>query len=228
MKQRLFLVIFLSLLIATVVQNGYTKTWIEDFSEAQLDSWKKGRDPDDNVTWQTKDGHLDIWIDPIPRVILQDYNLEFVGFPIKTDKLRVKVSVLEKVNGTPGILIGQRDHDMNIARRVYRFCTNMIWGPSAFPAQHPDVRFDIKNEIEIIFAKGHFQLLSEGKQILEFDEPNLPTIDVLGIAVYLGEVPLVHTVLDNFIISGPTIPSNGKLDVLPRGKAAEMWGRLKQ
>ena len=234
MKRILFLIISLSLLICAAVQNGYTKTWVEDFSEAQLDSWKK-TDQHNNSSWQTKDGHLDIWIDPIPRVLLQYYNLEFIGFPIKVDKLRVKVSVLETVNGTPGILIGQHDDNvgpvnqkLNITRRAYRFCTNFIYGPRAFPSQHPDVRFDIKNEIEIVFDKGHFQLLSEGKQILEFDEPNLPFIDSLGIAVYLRQVPLVHTVLDDFIISGPSIPSNGKLDVQPIGKAAVLWGELKR
>ena len=227
MKRRLFPIISLSLLIAAVVQSGYTATWVEDFNEAQLDSWKKEIEQDNNATWQPKDGHLDIWIAPIPGVLLQDYNLEFIGFPIKAEKLRVKVRVLEKVNGTPGIILGQRDHDMIITRRSYSFCTNMIWGPSAFPAQHPDVLFDIKNEIEIVFNKGRFELSSEGKQILEFDEPNLPFIDALGIAVYLGEVPLVHTVLDDFIISGPTIPSNGKLDVQPSDKAAMLWGRLK-
>ena len=231
MKRRLFLVIFLSLLIAALGQSGYTAAWIEDFSEAQLDSWKKEIEQDKNATWQTKDGLLDIWIDPIPGVIVQDYNLEFIGFPIKAEKLRVKVSVLEKGNGTPGILIGQYDHEfreMNISRRSYTFCTNFIWGPRAFPAQHPNVRFDIKNEIEIIFNKGHFQLLSEGKLILEFDEPNLPFIEAIGIAVYLREVPLVHTVLDDFIISGPSIPSNGKLDVQSSGKTAVLWGRLKR
>ena len=230
MKRRLFLIIFLSLLICTVVQSGFTGTWVEDFSEAQLDSWKENGDQDNRATWQTKDGLLDIWIDPIPGVHLQYYNLEFIGFPIKAEKLRVKVSVLEKGNGMPGILIGQYDHEfreMNITRRSYRFCTNFIWGPRAFPHQDPDVQFDIKNEIEIIFNKGHFELLSEGKLILEFDEPNLPFIEVIGIGVYLKQVPLVHTVLDDFIISGPTIPSNGKLDVQPIGKAAVLWGRLK-
>ena len=228
MKRRLFLIISLSLLICAVVQSGYTGTWIEDFSEAQLDSWKKEIDEDNNATWQPKDGHLDIWIEPIPRVIWQYYNLEFVGFPIKAEELRVKVSVLETANGEPGILIGQHDHDMNITKRAYSFCTNFIWGPSAFPSQHPDVQFNMKNEIEIVFNKGHFQLLSEGKQILEFDEPNLPFIDLLGIAIYLGEVPLVHSVLDDFIISGPSIPSNGKLDVQTSGKTAVLWGRLKR
>ena len=233
MKRRLFLIIFLSLLICTVVQSGFTGTWVEDFSEAQLDSWKKEMEQDKHATWQPKDGLLDIWIDPIPGVHLQYYYLQFIGFPIKAEKLRVKVSVLEKGNGIPGILIGQYDHEfreMNITRRSYTFCTNFIWGaPRAFPAQHdPFVQFDIKNEIEIIFNKGHFQLLSEGKLILEFDEPNLPFIEVIGIAVYLKQVPLVHTVLDDFIISGPSIPSNGKLDVQPSGKAAVLWGELKR
>ena len=233
MKRRLFLIISFSLLICAAVQNGYTSTWVEDFGEAQLDSWKKEIGHGNNATWQTKDGHLDIWIDPNPLALLQYYNLEFIGFPIKADKLRVKVRVLETVNGTPGILIGQHDdnvgpedHNLNITRRAYRFCTNFIYGPRAFPSQHPDVRFDI-NEIEIVFNKGHFELLSEGKQILEFDEPNLPFIDSLGIAVYMRRVPLVHTVLDDFIISGPSIPSNGKLDVQPIGKATVLWGRLK-
>ena len=233
MKRRLFLIISLSLLIAAVVQSGFTGTWVEDFSEAQLDSWKENGDQHNHATWQTKDGLLDIWIDPVPLALLQDYYLEFRGFPIKADKLRVKVSVLEKVNGTPGILIGQYDHEfreMNITRRSYSFCTNFIWGPIAFPSQRPDVQFDIKNEIEIIFNKGHFQLLSEGKQILEFDEPNLPFIDALGITIYMKgrRLPVVHSVLDDFIITGPSIPSNGKLDVQSSGKVAVLWGRLKR
>ena len=236
MKRRLFLIISFSLLICAAVQNGYTSTWVEDFSEAQLDSWKENGDQRNHATWQPKDGHLDIWIDPAPLALLQHYNLEFIGFPIKADKLRVKVSVLETVNGTPGILIGQHDDNvgpvnqkLNITRRAYRFCTNFIWGPFAFPAQHQFVQFDIK-EIEIIFNRGHFQLLSEGKQILEFDEPNLLTIDALGIAVYMmgRRLPVVHTVLDDFIISGPSIPSNGKLDVQSYGKAAVLWGELKR
>ena len=228
MKRRLFLIISLSLLICAAVQNGYTKTWVEDFSEAQLDSWKKKGDQGNHATWQTKDGHLDVWIDPIPGVLRQHYHLVFIGFPIKAEELRVKVSILETVNGEPGIRIGQYDHDLNITRRSYCFTTNFIWGPRAFPTQHPDVRYDIKNEIEIVFDKGHFELLSEGKQILEFDEPNLPFIDCLTIAVYLRQVPLVHTILDDFIISGPSIPSNGKLDVQSYGKAAVLWGELKR
>ena len=237
MKRTLFLIISLSLLICAIVPNGYTGTWVEDFSEAQLDSWKENGDQHNNASWQTKDGFLDIWIDPIPLALLQNYKLEFIGFPIKADKLRVKVSVLETVNGRPGILIGQYDDDvepinqnLNITRRSYTFCTNFVWGPRAFPSQHPVVPIDIKKEIEIIFNKGHFQLLSEGKQILEFDEPNLQTINALGLAIYMKgrNLPAVHTVLDDFIISGPSIPSNGKLDVQPSGKAAVLWGELKR
>ena len=236
MKHKLFLLISLSLLICAVVQNGYTGTWVEDFSETQLDSWKENGDQRNNASWQTKDGHLDVWIDPKPIALWQYYNLEFIGFPIKADKLRVKVSVLETGSGTPGILIGQHDDNVgpvnqksNITRRSYRFCTNSIWGPFAFPHNNPFVQFDIK-EIEIVFNRGHFKLLSEGKQILEFDEPNLLSIDALGIAVYMKgrNLPVVHSVLDNFIITGPSIPSNGKLDVQSIDKAAVLWARLKR
>jgi hypothetical protein len=230
MKRRLFLIISLGLLICAAVHNGYTNTWVEDFSEAQLDSWKSN-DQHNRTTWQTKDGHLDVWIDPMPRVLRQNYHLEFIGFPIKAEELRVKVSILETGNGEPGIRIGQYDHDLNIvntARRSYCFTTNFIWGPRAFPTQHPNVRFDIKNEIEIVFDKGHFELLSEGKHILKFDEPNLPHIDCLGLFVYTSEVPLGHVLLDDFIISGPSISSKGSLDVQSDGKAAVLWGELKR
>ena len=173
MKRRLFLIISLSLLICAVVQNGYTGTWVEDFSEAQLDSWKKNGDQRNNASWQPKDGHLDIWIEPEPFALLQNYNLEFIGFPIQADKLRVKVSVLETGNGTPGILIGQHDDNvgpviqqLNITRRSYTFLTNIIYGARAFPSQHPkDVKFDIK-EIEIVFNKGHSKLfLKENRSL---------------------------------------------------------------
>ena len=236
MKRILFPILSFSLLICAVVQNGYTGTWVEDFSEAQLDSWKEYLDQRNKASWQTKDGHLDVWIEPEPFALLQDYNLEFIGFPIKADKLRVKVKVLETVNGTPGILIGQHVdffeliQELNITRRSYIFLTNIIYGPRAFPSQHPkDVQFDIK-EIEIVFNRGHFKLFSEGKQILEFDEPNLPTIDALGITVYMKgrNLPVVHSVLDDFIITGPSIPSNGKLDVQSSGKTAVLWGELKR
>ena len=41
-------------------------------------------------------------------------------------------------------------------------------------------------------------------------------------------LPVVHSILDDFIITGPSIPSNGKLDVQSSGKTAVLWGELKR
>ncbi|MCE2402983.1 hypothetical protein J4G08_19130 [Candidatus Poribacteria bacterium] len=141
----------------------------------------------------------------------------------------MKVSVLETHNGKVGIFIGQYDNNGFVSRRTYKFFNNWILGPIEFPDQQPDIEFDI-NEIEIQFEKGHFQLLSEGKLILEFDEPNLPTIDCLGIIIFTDQVRHASFQLDNFIISGPTVPAHGTLivRVRPKGKAAVLWGELKR
>ena len=228
MKRILFLIISLCMLICTTFRSGYTKTWVEDFNEIQLSSWKEFEDVDNRTTWQPKDGHLDVWVERIPRAFFQRHHLEFIRFPLHAEQLCVKVTILEVENAKAGIFIGQYTHDRNVIRRSYEFSQDFIWGPGEFPDQDPDVQYDIKNEIEIVFDKGHFELLSDGEHILKFDEPNLPHIDCLGLFVYMAEVPLGHVVLDDFIISGPSIPSNGKLDVQSYGKAAALWGELKR
>ena len=70
--------------------------------------------------------------------------------------------------------------------------------------------------------------MSEGKRILEFDEPHLPTIDCLGLIIYTHQVRLASLQVDDFIISGPNVPAHGTLNVRPKGKATVLWGELKQ
>ncbi|RKU15752.1 hypothetical protein C6501_06210 [Candidatus Poribacteria bacterium] len=205
--------------------------WVEDFNDGHLDSWTEDKNQKERkrVTWQAKDGHLDVWIQPLlAKALIQTYELEFTGLPIKAEKLRVKVDVLEAHNANVGMLIGQYDWTGGIFRRTYKILHKSIWGPIEFRGQNPDVRYENLKEIEIVFNKGHFELLSEGEHILEFDEPNLPTIDCLGIVAYTTEVPLAHFVMDNFVISDLVAPEEKSLNINAKGKAAVLWGELKQ
>ena len=205
--------------------------WVENFSDSELKSWKqpKSQIDDNRSTWKTKDGTLDVWIEPLQHhANIQRYILEFVGFPIKAKTINVKMDILEAVNSSVGIIIGQRTPDGNIAKRTYDFLHHSIWGPIAFKGQVPKVNFGTLKDIEIDFNNGHFELLSEGEHILEFDEPNLPYIDVLGIIAYTSEVPLSHFVVDNFIISNVANQNNEKLSVNAKGKATILWGEIKK
>jgi hypothetical protein len=205
--------------------------WVEDFSDGQLDSWTeaKHQKEDKRTTWQAKEGHLDVWIEPWQaKALIQTYELEFTGLPIKAEKLRVKVDVLEAHNANVGIFIGQYDWMGGIFRRTYKILHKSIWGPIEFRGQNPEGVYENLKDIEIVFDKGHFELLSEGEHILEFDEPNLSTIDCLGIVAYTTEVPLAHFVMDNFIISDISAPEEKSLNVQAKGKAAILWGELKK
>lgn len=204
--------------------------WIEDFNNEDLSSWKQPKyQTYKRSTWQAKDGLLDVWIQPIPsHALIQTYELEFVGFPIKAESLRVKVDVIEAHKSNVGIFIGQYSWDGGISRRTYKILHKGIWGPIEFKRQSPDGGYGDLKEIEIFFNKGYFELLSEGEHILEFDEPNLKTIDCLGLIAYVTQDPLAHFVMDNFIISDVVEPVNKSLNVQAKGKATLLWGKLKQ
>ena len=205
--------------------------WVERFSNDRLDSWTqpKHEAEDKRATWQPKNGLLDVWIQPIPsHAFIQTYQLEFTDFPINEKELRVKVDVLEAHNANVGILIGQYDENgIGTARRTYKFLHKSSWPAIEF-REAPDVKYENLNDIEIVFKNGHFELLSEGKHILEFKEPKLPTIDCLGLIAYTSEVPIAHFVMDNFIVSKSTAPFPGSLSVQAKDKATILWGELKK
>ena len=221
------------ILLYSGVQGTPAKTWIEDFNQGDLKSWIK-HDPNGRTTWQAKGGHLDVWLEPFHHQVLRgaDYELVFIGFPLKAEKLTVKVTILDDQNASAGIFIGQFNDRGSISRRTYKFFQGGIWEPIEFAPQLPNNPFAFgqsaaKNEIKIVFNKGDFQVVSDGKHIIDFHEPNLPTVDCLGIIVH-AIPPLGHVVLDDFIISGPSIPSNGSMSVCPKDKATVLWGELKR
>ena len=67
-----------------------------------------------------------------------------------------------------------------------------------------------------------------GEQILEFKDNNFKTITLIALTVITGEGRGFHAVLDNFVISGPTIPQGPPFPVHPSGKLAVSWGQLKR
>ncbi len=233
----LFLILCMLLFIQG--QMVLAETWIENFSN-NLDSWKEYDDHFDGgiwapkTVWESKNGTLDVWIDPPPTPgIYERFPLEFIGFPIKTKELNVKVKIVEATKASVGILIGQYDARGGIFSQTIKFLHLPFFGY----AIRRSPRFDMVQvankvekppfpleDIEISFNEGHFKFISERQLLIEFDVPQLTTIDCLGIIAYVerGAGVIGEFVLDDFEISAPTF-----YDVRPKGKAAVLWGELK-
>lgn len=220
----LFLII--SLLIFVHGQMVTAEPWTENFDDENLDSWKVVNEPLRVDSWQVKKGHLDYnFTHPEGKLFIRYTDtLEFNGFPLNTEKLNVKLTIVDTFNSMVGIVIGQYTHNnTNAWRGTYKFFQTSVWSPRDFPGQQPEIEYNIEKDFEIIYNKGDFQLRSENKHILEFHDPNLQTVNCLGIIAYVDQKRLASFQVDDFVISGPNI-----LDVRSKGKAAVLWGELKQ
>lgn len=241
MKHIFSLSLILCILIFASIKVADAKTWVEDFNTASFDSWTKHEhDPENRSTWQPKDGHLDVWIQPQPPPGGFDgFPLAFIGFPIEAEKLNVKVKILEARNASVGIFMGQYDDFGRVINRTIKFLHepafgSPIWKPKGFEliqkAKNNNPTPAPLEEIEISYNKGDFEVSTKEKFLVKYHVPELPTINCIGIIsiVGLGRGVVAHFVLDNFVISGPTVPAHGTLNVRPKGKAAVLWGELKQ
>lgn len=234
----LFLIICALIIIQGQIVNA--ETWIENFSN-NLDSWKEYDDHFDGgiwapkTIWEAKGGRLDVWIDPPPTPgIYERFPLEFIGFPIKAKELNVKVKILEATSASVGILIGQYDDRGSVLNQTIKFLHRPFFGFAIRRSPRIDMAevankvdkppFPLK-DIEISFEHGHFKFFSERKLLIEFDVPQLPIIDCIGIIAYVerGAGVIGEFVLDDFEISAPTF-----YDVSPKSKAAVLWGELKR
>lgn len=226
----LFTLFLIITLLCVSGQMLTAETWVENFNEDNLDNWK-GHGERNWHTWQVHDGKLNFQYNkPLgPLIFLYRAIISFTGFPLQEKQLRVKLTILETLNTRVGIFIGQFEN-----QRTYKFYHNNRWlndflqVPDGIPNRKPDVVYDDLKEIEIVFDNGHFELLSEQKLILEFREPNLPHIDYIGIISYTDQKRFANILVDNFTISGPNVPAHGSLNVRSKGKAAVLWGELKQ
>ena len=223
--------LFLVIIITVICFQGkivFAGAWTDNFSSGNLDSWEIPQDRLGVSTWQVKNGHLDFrFSHPEGKLFIRyTCDLLFNGFPINHDRFRVKLTILDTHNSMVGIVIGKYttiNNRDNYWRSSYKFFQRSVWPPIDFPGQQPDMRLDIDKDIEIVFDKGHFELKSNGKHILEFEDTNIQTVDCLGIIAYVDQKRIASFQVDDFVISGPTI-----LDVRPKNKAAVLWGKLKQ
>lgn len=258
-------VFFTLILIITVVcvqiQMVFAATWIENFNGNNLDSWKVYEEhfdkgiwgPDEN-RWKTKDGMLDVYIDPPPTPgIFAIFPIEFVGFPINVNELNVKVDIIEKNKKVGldniGILIGQHTENNGVISHTFHFLNGSFIALNKTPFRNGVIQtpplhsFDILEiahqvdsahfpleEMEISFNNGHFKFSSQNNLLTEFKVPQMTTIDCLGLIAYVerGAGHVGRFALDNFVISGPDIPDHGSQNVLPKGKATVVWGELKR
>lgn len=256
----LFLIIFTMIYVPGKMVMA--ETWIENFNGDTLENWKeydehfgKGIWAPETV-WKTKDGMLDVWIDPPPTPgIFEIFPLEFVGFPVKANELNVKVKIHQEKNDSfddIGILIGQHsEHDEgnDVISHTFHFLNGSFIPLNKTPFRNGVIQtpplhsFDILeiahqvdskhlplDEMEVSFKNGHFKFLSQNNLLTEFKVPQMTTIDCLGVIAYVerGGGHIGRFALDNFVISGPNVPAHGSLNVRPKDKAAVLWGELKR
>ena len=85
--------------------------------------------------------------------------------------------------------------------------------------------------IEISFNKGDLEVFAKGKSILKHRVPQLPTINSIGILSVVSRgrgvsLHILYWIILQFRV--PLVPAHGTLNVRPKGKAAVLWGELKQ
>ena len=236
------LTLFLCFILFIHIEVVDSGIWVEDFNNPSLHSWIK-HDPWNVSTWQSKDGHLDVWAQPDPRPgIYDDYVLQFVGFQFDTQTISVQLKMLEVRGANVGILIGQYDgqpeHLKLYDGTVAFFNEPVLGGTIVKPKEFELIKKEIGNvpiplplkAMEISFNSGDFAVFTQRKFIGKYHVPQLKTVNFLGIVCFAdkGRGTVAHFILDDFVVMGPNVPTHGTLYVRPNGKVALYWGELKQ
>lgn len=221
--------------------NENLKTWTEDFNAGHLNAWKKRELQRERVTWQAQNDRLHVRTKPFCNGRLNvgnrleeqtNYTLRFTALPINVEHIRVKLSVVSTHNANVGIFLGKdpQDEIIHPFEFAYQFADHTLGSPEKRPrTSAPRIALNNLDEIDVVFDRGHFYLFSNDEYIVDFKVDTLETIDLLGIAVFPKVCRQVaDVVVDDFIISGPSIPDAVSLNVRAKGKAAVLWGKLKQ
>ena len=238
MKRLHGLLLIFSVLIFSANRDTVAGTWVENFNENHFNAWTKREHQRERVTWQRKNGRLDVQT----RAFCNDdmnldgrfplkthYTLTFTAFPIETDKLNVKMTGLHSKNAYIGIFLGKQPIDVfdNPLRQTYQFTNHFIGAPLGLPIKRPYIELYLK-EVEIVFEQGTFELFSQGEKIVDFQDENFLTVAYLGIAVIIKRCLFDASArADDFVISGPSIPNGGSWSVQSKDKVAVVWGALK-
>ena len=239
MKRLYRLLLIFCVLICSTNKDAVAGTWTEDFNQDHLNSWTKREHQRERVTWQTKNGHLDVQTKAFCNdnmnlegkfPLKTHYTLSFTAFPLETDELIVKMTGLGGKNVNIGIFLGKQPNDVfdNPLRQTYQFTNHFIGAPLDLPIKRPVIELELK-EIEIVFEQGTFELFSQGEKIVDFQDDNFQTITYLGIAVIIkGCLFDAKAAANDFVISGPSIPNGGSWNVQSKDKTAVVWGALKR
>ncbi|RKU28851.1 hypothetical protein C6497_08820 [Candidatus Poribacteria bacterium] len=200
--------------------------WVEDFDD-NLNSWTRLEHQRDRATWEINDGQLGVTTLPFCRSRLNIRNelaqetnttLEFTAFPINAEQLRVKLKVNSTDNAFAGIYIGKEPESLFVRQfqHTYLFGNHKIGNPDNFAYNAaPSIGYNI-SEIDVIFDHGDFYLFSEGQYIVDFKESGIDKINYVGIAMFVdGCRDNALAILDDFEISGPTIPNKGPVKINP-------------
>lgn len=217
------------------------KTWTEDFNAGHLNSWKKRELQRERVTWQVQNDHLHVQTKPWCNGRLNvgnqleeqtNYTLRFTALPINVEQIQAKLSIISTDNANVGIFLGKDPQDELIHpfEYAYQFADHTLGSPENRPrTSAPRIALKNLNDIDVVFDRGHFYLYSNDEYIVDFKVDTLETIDLLGIAVFPKVCQQVaDVVVDNFIISGTSIPDAVSLNVRAKGKVTVLWGKLKQ
>ena len=215
------------------------QSWKEDFGQGHLKSWTSRKLQRERVTWQIKNERLSArtkaWCNQ--RIIVNDelalqtnYTLRLTELPIDTDQLHVKLSIHSTSNANVGIFMGKdpKDDLTHPLEYAYQFTDHRIGSPEILTASPAPVLGFNLNKIDVVFDRGHFYLYSDDAYITDFDSGTLKKVDMLGIVVFPKIcTEIAEVVVDDFVISGPSITGAGSLDVHPNHKLTVLWGKLK-
>ena len=100
----------------------------------------------------------------------------------------------------------------------------VVFTPERLQKHNLDIGWKTRElaSMEIRFNSGHFQWYADGEKRADFEDPEFPSIEILGFVVIGSGLRVGHVWVDSFKISGPG------LSVSPQAKLATTWGKLKQ
>jgi len=202
---------------------GYAGTWRDNFEAEKLEGWTRPAADAGNpweAIWKTQDGHLDVTFN-IPRVFppepVADF-LQLTAFPIRANSVSVTGTFRRREIrlGEFGIALGKPSPSGEWGYGFfYVFTMSTVMEPikldkngemRPFKLLEPQHRFPLE-QIKVIFSNSHFEVFHDGVSVLEFEDVSFRWIEMVGF--WAQGFHRFHGVGDDFVISGPGIPTGG-------------------
>ena len=208
--------------------------WRDDFNDGKANGWTPFSDPP--FTYEERDGVLEFRVLPNPHTISTHF-LEWTAVSFEADSLTVMATLPVQKNLNFGIALGKHIsreifgpfiecyifRRANSVKGVYKISA---WaaGFSARAGKAPQGKLgETIEHIKIVFETGRFRMFSGNDLMADFKDEDFRTIDAVGIYTITSEGVEQRGQIDDFVISGPSIP-----DRKPFGKLVMTWGHLKK